>query len=85
MELCYAVCGTAWAGCYGAAGLVADTIAAGTVCNALEGACMAGCVGGGGALFPGGGFVAIPAIGVALVVWTARNTRNQSRPPLAKL
>lgn len=49
-QLCYAGCGTAWAACYTAAGLVAGTIvsgplapAAAMVCNAAESVCMSTC------------------------------------------
>jgi hypothetical protein len=50
---CYAICGTTWAACYSAAGLVAGTIvvsplapAAALACNAAEGVCMTACLGG---------------------------------------
>ena len=50
LALCYSGCGTAWAACYSAAGLVAGTIVASPAaptaalaCNAAESVCMAGC------------------------------------------
>lgn len=49
---CYSICGSAWAICYAAAGLVAGTVTGGLgapasaiACNAGHGACMKGCVG----------------------------------------
>jgi len=50
--ICIAACGTAWAACYAAAGLVAGTItafvgapAAALACNAAESSCMISCAG----------------------------------------
>ena len=52
IPICYSACGTAWAGCYAAAGLVAGTIvaspaapAAALACNAAASQCMMVCAG----------------------------------------
>ena len=86
LELCYGACGTVWAGCYSAAGLVAGTVvaspaapAAALACNAAEGLCMAACTSVG---LTGGSIVAIPAFGLAGLALQAAWKRYKSAPAL---